>query len=240
MGARLAARMPSGEPEPPRPGGVENPVAVTDEALVSAAIGGDVEAFGELVLRHRPLALRVAATVVGHDRAEDVVQEALLLAYRALGTIRDRGRFSQWLMTITRFRALRVGRLETRFTRGRVVLDDLFLESFAAPRAGEDSRPLEMAEVLAALDVLPRAYAEVVRLHFLQDLPHEAISRRLGVPLSTVKWRCFRGKSLLRDQLAIRHPGRPGVTDQCDSCRPEGLRVSCSRGRCPKPDRKSE
>ena len=58
-----------------------------DEVLVLGAILGDLKAFEELVLRYRPAVVRLARTVVGADDAEDVAQDALLLAFKALPTI---------------------------------------------------------------------------------------------------------------------------------------------------------
>jgi len=56
--------------------------------------------------------------------------------------------------------------------------------------------------LLAALENIPSEYAEVIRYHFLHDLPHQKIADFLGIPLSTVKWRCFRGKEILRCTLS--------------------------------------
>jgi RNA polymerase sigma-70 factor (ECF subfamily) len=172
--------------------------AATDEELVGAALAGDDDAFADLVGRHRQKALRTAAGIVGDDRAEDVVQDALLLAHRSLALIQDRNKFSPWLCTIARFRALRVGRSESRYVSGRVSLDDSMLETLSAlavtPRhaeAGDDA-------LFAALERIPFDYAEVLRLHFLHELPHQKIANALDVPVSTVKWRCFRGKKMLR------------------------------------------
>lgn len=198
-----------------------------DAALVEAAAAGDEPAFEALVARHRPAAFRVAVSIVGYDRAEDVVQDALLLAFRALSSIRDGERFPQWLATITRFRAMRFGRSEVRHTRSRIPLDEVFLETFAPPLR-PTGRSLERGELLQALAKLPRPYGEVVRLHFLSDLPHEAISKLMGVPVSTVKWRCFRGKGLLRKQLGTAATA-VAERDECGGCRPVGLRVECVR-----------
>jgi RNA polymerase sigma factor (sigma-70 family) len=168
-----------------------------DETLVVAAIGGDDLAFEELVSRHRQTALRVAAGIVGSNQAEDVVQDALLLAHRALASLRDRTKFSRWLMAITRWRALRALRQESRHAFGRVPLDESVLETLSdlasAPRQSDVGDEL----LIAALASIPPEYAEVIRYHFLHDLPHQKIAEFLDVPLSTVKWRCFRGKEIL-------------------------------------------
>jgi len=174
----------------------------SDEVLVVAAIEGDHLAFEDLVSRHRSTALRVATGIVGSTLAEDVVQDALLLAHRALETLQDRSKFSRWLLAITRWRALRVGRLESRHAVGRVALDDTDLETFS--HLASDPRQTDTGDgvLLEALENIPPEYAEVIRYHFLHDMPHQKIAEFLGVPLSTIKWRCFRGKEILRCTLS--------------------------------------
>ncbi len=173
-----------------------------DEILVAAAIEGDDLAFEDLVSRHRHLAIRVAAGIVGSKDAEDVVQDTLLMAHRALASLRDRTKFSRWLLAITRWRALRVGRREKQHTFGRVSLDESLLETLSdlasAPRHSDVGDDL----LLTALESIPPEYGEVIRYHFLHGLPHQKIAEFLDVPLSTVKWRCFRGKEILRCTLS--------------------------------------
>jgi len=139
---------------------------------------------------------------VGSSLAEDVVQDALLLAHRELTSLQDRAKFSRWLLAITRWRALRVARLESRHALGRVTLDESYLETLShlasdprQPGAGDEL-------LLAALESIPPEYAEVIRYHFLHDMPQQKIAEFLDIPLSTVKWRCFRAKEILRCTLS--------------------------------------
>ncbi|HEX7669793.1 MAG TPA: RNA polymerase sigma factor [Polyangiaceae bacterium] len=173
-----------------------------DEVLVGAAIAGDELAFENLVSRYRHIAVRVAAGIVGSEDAEDVVQETLLMAHRALASLRDRTKFSRWLLAITRWRALRVRRHESQHAFGRVTLDESLLETLSdlasEPRRNEVGDEL----LLAALESIPPEYGEVIRYHFLHGLPHQKIAEFLDVPLSTVKWRCYRGKEILRCTLS--------------------------------------
>ena len=76
---------------------VESP----DELLVIAAILGNLEAFEQLVTRSRPAVVRLSRTIVGADYAEDVAQDALLLAFKALPSIEEPSRFAAWLSAIT-------------------------------------------------------------------------------------------------------------------------------------------
>ena len=171
-----------------------------DEMLVLAAILGNLDAFDELVLRYRAAAVRVAQQVVGRDDAEDVAQDALLLAFRALPSIEEPSKFAAWLSAITRHRAMRVGKRESTHQRNRVVLDEVLLEEVEAL-----SRPFvqeSTEEVALALDNLPPDYALVLRMRFLDEMPLKRIAAFLGITLSTVKWRVHQGKKLMREELA--------------------------------------
>jgi RNA polymerase sigma-70 factor (ECF subfamily) len=178
-----------------------------DEVLVVAAILGDLDAFNDLALRYRAAVVRLAQTIVGREDAEDVAQDALLLAFKALPSIEDPARFAAWLMTITRHRALRFRRQNRLHRTGQVEFDELLLErlmALAQPFADKQDTNEEMK---LALENLSADYALVLRLHFYDDMPLKRIAAFLGVPLSTVKWRVFRGKKLLREQIEILRKG---------------------------------
>jgi RNA polymerase sigma-70 factor (ECF subfamily) len=191
-----------------------------DEVLVLGAILGNLEAFEELVLRYRPAVVRLARTVVGADDAEDVAQDALLLAFKALPTIEEPSRFAAWLSAITRHRALRFSQSQDKHLRRRVAIDEALVErigALATPfnpaalttpltnAATSTSKALEDRErdeqMFSALDSLPADYAMPLRLHFLDDMPLKRIAAFMGVPLSTVKWRIHHGKKLLREKV---------------------------------------
>jgi len=176
--------------------GVESP----DEVLVLAAILGNLEAFEELVVRYRPAVVRLARTIVGTNNAEDVAQDSLLLAFKALPTIDEPRKFAAWLSAITRHRALRFSKNETVHLNKRVPLDEALLakiETLARPLA-EKERDDALIE---ALDNLAPDYAMPLRLHFLDEMPLKRIAAFMGLPLSTVKWRIHQGKKLLRDKV---------------------------------------
>ena len=177
-----------------------------DEVLVLGAILGDLKAFEELVLRYRPAVVRLARTVVGADHAEDVAQDALLLAFKALPTIEEPRRFAAWLSAITRHRALRFSQRQDKHVRKRVALDEALLEKIealgkpAAIRQTVEDRERD-EQMMNALESLPSDYAMPLRLHFLDDMPLKRIAAFMGVPLSTVKWRIHHGKKLMRLSL---------------------------------------
>jgi RNA polymerase sigma-70 factor (ECF subfamily) len=171
-----------------------------DELLVMAAILGNLEAFEQLVLRYRPAVVRLARTIVGVDDAEDVAQESLLLAFKALPTIEEPRKFAAWLSAITRNRALRFSKTETAKLRRRVPLDEALLENIEALAKPIAERERDEA-MLKAIDSLPADYAMPLKLRFLDEMPLDRIAAFMGVPLSTVKWRVHQGKKLLRAKV---------------------------------------
>ena len=164
-----------------------------DELLVVAAILGNLEAFEQLVVRYRPAVVRLARTIVGDAYAEDVAQESLLLAFKALPGIEEPRKFAAWLSAITRNRALRFSKSEMALTKKRVALDEALLEKIEALAKPVAEKERDEA-MLMALDSLPPDYAMPLRLRFLDDMPLNRIAAFMGIPLSTVKWRIHHGK----------------------------------------------
>ena len=176
---------------------------LSDEILVSAALDGRKGAFDELVSRHKRVAVRVAARIAGPIRAEAVTNEAIRLARRSLPSLKDRNKFSRWLFAITRWQALRAGRLASRKAFGRgVMTDEPILETLSHlasdPRHSEEGDEI----LLAALEHVPPEAAEVIRYRFLHGISQQEIAEFLGIPLASVRSCCFRGKEILRSILS--------------------------------------
>ncbi len=172
-----------------------------DEVLVVAAIFGDLSAFDELVGRYRSAVVRTARGIVGNNDAEDIAQDAFLLAFKAMPSIDEPTKFAAWLGAITRNRALRFLKETHKHKSQRVELDELLIEKVSAlsrPLVGESEAKQELK---LALEKVPKDYALVLQMHFLDEMPLQRISAFLGAPLSTVKWRIHQGKKLLREQV---------------------------------------
>jgi RNA polymerase sigma-70 factor (ECF subfamily) len=176
---------------------------IPDELLVVAAILGDLSAFDDLASRYRAAVVRTARSIVGREDAEDVAQDALLLAFKALPAIENPAKFAAWLSAITRHRAMRLSARERAQQKERIDLDDLLLEQIATisgpilDEGGGDE------EINLALENIPADYALVLRLRFLDEMPLKRVAAFLGVSLATVKWRVHRGKLLMREQVEL-------------------------------------
>jgi RNA polymerase sigma-70 factor (ECF subfamily) len=171
-----------------------------DELLVVAAIVGNLEAFEELVVRYRPAVVRLARSIVGADHAEDVAQESLLLAFKALPAIEEPKKFPAWLSAITRNRAVRFSKSESNYSSKRVALDEALLEKIEAIAKPITEKERD-EEMLRTLENMPSEYGMPLRLKFLDEMPLERIAAFMGIPLSTVKWRIHHGKKLLKARM---------------------------------------
>lgn len=173
-----------------------------DEMLVGLAILGDLPSFDVLALRYRAAVFRVAQIYANRELAEDIVQEALLIAFKALPGIDEPGKFASWLYAITRHAAMRISQRVRNEQKRLVDLDDVLLEKSAAlvrPFADEDV--FETTWVRTAIDELEDEFRLILKLRFYDEMALKSIAKFLALPLTTVKWRLHRAKKLLKEKL---------------------------------------
>ncbi len=180
----------------------------SDVELVIAALVGNLEAFGELVRRFRPAVRAVVMGIVRErESVEDVVQDTFLLAFKALPRLRDVDNFPPWLRAIARNRAIRYQQRENR-TETRPIFDTFLLresKAFDYAPADDPASILEQEEscreVRNALEKLPEEYQVVLRLRYWSEMPLKRMAEFLGISLSIVKWRLYKGRQLLKEHL---------------------------------------
>lgn len=201
-------------PDNPDPVDAQNRAIADDDAgFVARCRRGDAEAFAVLVRRHQKKMLNVAFRMIGdYDEACDVVQEAFLSAYRAIGKFRGDARFSTWLCGIVlNHSRSHIKRKAARSRREAWSLDDPAESkdgSFAnEPRSREESiverlekreRDEKVQECIGSLDGEQR---EVLVLRDIQGFSYEEIGVLLKLPEGTVKSRLFRARNALKDGL---------------------------------------
>ena len=180
----------------------------TDGELVRAALGGRTQDFGVLVTRYMRPGYLVALSVTGNpEDAEDVAQEAFLVALKRLEDCRDPERFGGWFLTIVRNRARNLLRRE-KLRRG----DELTPEISPGPGGpGEDLRRLEIREQLEkGMEGLSEVRREVLLLHDLEGWKHREIAERLGIPDGTIRSHLHFARKHLRDHLEAFRGMSPG------------------------------
>jgi RNA polymerase sigma-70 factor (ECF subfamily) len=183
---------------------------------------GDAAAYAELVQRHAGMAQRTALLLGAGSDADDVVQEAFVKAYGALGGFRTGSAFRPWLLRIVANETRNLQRSRRRRSRREelVTLPDSILaagESALDPAAQALSAE-RRSELLAALRHLPEHYRLVVTCRYLLDLDEQETATVLGWPRGTVKSRLHRALGRLRSLLADQpdQPDTPDTSDQSD------------------------
>jgi RNA polymerase sigma-70 factor (ECF subfamily) len=186
----------------------------SDEELVEAFRRGELSAFDGLVARwERKIRGAVHRILGNEEEARDVCQEAFLKAYRALDSFKSEARFSSWLYQI----ALNLCRDRLRRRKGRtlVSLEELEGAGTALVTKRPDAQELleagDLARAVAsAIAMLPEEQREIVVLKEYQELTFAEIADVLGIPVSTVKTRLYRGLGLLR--VSLERQGVRGAT----------------------------
>src|SRR6056297_1469741 len=132
---------------------------------------------------------------LARDRAvaEDVVQETLLRAWRARGSIRDAKAVKSWLMTIVRREHARL------YERYRPEFSDVEVERVAG--FDGDDKSTEAFVLRRALETLSPEYREPLELQVLGGHSCEEIGRIMGISRGAVMTRVFRAKHKLRELL---------------------------------------
>jgi RNA polymerase sigma-70 factor (ECF subfamily) len=173
-------------------------VGERDAAAVRRVLGGDVDAFTELVARHRERGARFAFAMLGdRDEAEEALQDALVRAYRGLRGCRDPHRFGAWFLQIL------VNRCRTRAALRRrrssvFVHDELALERTPSRAGGDPDWREEIERALARLDPLMR---EAFVLKHVEGLDYEEMSRLVHASVPALKMRVKRACDRLRTML---------------------------------------
>ncbi|GAA3389272.1 RNA polymerase sigma factor [Streptomyces roseoviridis] len=174
-----------------------------DERLVRAAQDGDVTSLTTVVLASQPHVRRFARSLCASPQdAEDAAQEALIILYRKIGTLRATGALASWMFRIVRNECLRhVRLLVSRGDGGQQAGPGAATP--AAPSA-EDAvlQRLEAERIAAAVAALPHDQRQVLVMRDVQGLPGRTVARALGLSDAAMKSRLHRARAALRHALA--------------------------------------
>lgn len=180
-----------------------------DRELVARVQRGDLAAFDLLVRKYQhKVAGLIARYVHDWDEVQDVAQETLVRAYRAIASFRGDAQFSTWLHRIAVNAAKNhlVARQRRPSADGIEPEDAEQFESALSLREGATpERELLRQEleqtVLAAVEALPPELREAITLREVEGLSYEEIAARMGCPVGTVRSRIFRAREAIDARL---------------------------------------
>ncbi len=175
--------------------------------------GDDVDLFARLLAAHQDKLYRVAYRMAGHhEDAQDLLQDALLEAYRSFKKFQRGSYFDKWLYRI--MTNTFIDRQRHRKRVGRV-------ESLDAPLPGRDEGETAGREIpdwedepsrrvlrdtfdepiQNALDALKPEFRLVLILADVEEFSYEEISEMMGTPIGTVRSRLHRARDIMRQTL---------------------------------------
>jgi RNA polymerase sigma-70 factor (ECF subfamily) len=184
-----------------------------DASLVSAAAGGDLDAFELLVRRHQSRIYNFVLRMTDSpEDAAEVTQDVFVAAFRRLKTFRGKSKFSTWLgaiaVNLSRNRLVKNRRRranETPSLDAPVVTAD---GEFCRETVSDEPSALERLELQAMRRVvrdciarLPIEFREVVVLRELQEMAYDEIADMLSLRAGTVKSRLSRAREAVKQCL---------------------------------------
>ncbi|MCX4096729.1 RNA polymerase sigma factor [Nocardia sp. alder85J] len=167
------------------------------DRIVTAAQQGDEASIAVLVSGAYPHVRRFAFALCATSQdAEDAAQEAMIVLFRKIGTLRAAAALASWMFRIVRNECLR----RTR-ALARLHLQELIPEP-AGP-AAEDVvlNRLEIERVAAAVAALPADHRRVLIMRDIQGLPGRTVAAALGLSTAAMKSRLHRARATVRAQL---------------------------------------
>jgi RNA polymerase sigma factor (sigma-70 family) len=165
------------------------------EQVVSAAQQGDPRAIATLVSGSHAHVQRFARTLCATpEDAEDATQEALIVLYRKIGTLRATAALASWMFQIVRYECIR---------RSRLALHRPVPAATTEPSAEDAALArLEIERIVDSIAALPAEQRAVLVLRDIQGQSGAATAQALGLSRAAMKSRLHRGREALHAQLS--------------------------------------
>lgn len=181
--------------------------AMDERRLIRMAKAGDKQAFGTLLSSHEARMYNIAFRMMGSSEdAMDMVQEAMIKVYRALGRFEGNAQLGTWLYRVTTNTCL--DELRRRKLRQSVSLDEREEQGAPAPVDHHFERPEEAVErgerqaaLKTAIQKLPPEHQAAIVLRDIQGMSYQEAAKVMDCPVGTMKSRVNRARAALREEL---------------------------------------
>lgn len=186
-----------------------NDAGDVETMLVVRSRGGERAAFEELV-RHtaRALFARLYVDTADAHRAEDLVQETYLRAWKKIASLEDARTFRGWLYAVAQTVLLdsvkAENRRKRRWWKSKAVRQEEAIARLVdqRPTPDESSERLdEQKRMLAILKELPPEYRDVLTLRYLSGADYQTIGKQLAISNGSLRGLLSRGMKMLRERI---------------------------------------
>lgn len=186
----------------------------SEEDLIKAALGDDAAlsqaSFYTLYTRyHKGVKKHIGRYVKNEVDIEDICMESFAKAFKQLSSYRPDNKFSTWLFRIARNTSFdHLSHEKARAHKSiRLTIDYSALQHIDIP--SEDDSPEQEVigsqdheNFLSCLESLPELYRDIAKYCFMDSLGYKEIAAKTGLPVTTVKTRISRAKSMIIKRLA--------------------------------------
>ena len=177
---------------------------VSEKKIIEKVLGGDANAFEELVLKYEKTVYNLALRMVGdRDDASDMTQETFIKAYGSLSSFRGDSKFSVWIYRIATNVCLDFLRSKSRKQQVSLTVsdddEDVQLD-IPDPKADPEQqliKKISMQSVEEGLKTLPDKQRQILVMRELGGMSYAEIGKALSIEEGTVKSRIFRARKRL-------------------------------------------
>jgi RNA polymerase sigma factor (sigma-70 family) len=177
----------------------------SDIDLLKASRDGSTQAFGIVVSRYQALVCAITYGATGDSgRSEELAQDAFLRAWKGLGQLQDLSKFRAWLCSIARNTVQNWFRSQGRDVAGRAASLDAAAETTSRESGPEEVVMFEEQQTLIrqALAQMPEGVREPLILFYREGKSTREVAVQLGLTEEAARQRIYRGRNLLREQMA--------------------------------------
>lgn len=175
--------------------------------VISAAQQGDPRAIATLLSGSHLHVRRFARTLCSTpEDAEDAAQEALIVLYRRIGTLRASAALASWVFQIVRNECIR---------RSRITLRRPTVSATVEPSAEDAALArMEVERIVECISTLAPEQRAVLVLRDIQGMSGAATADALGLSSAAMKSRLHRGREALRHRLTAPANGSDATSSQ--------------------------
>ena len=188
----------------------DDTIAFADEVLIARAQRGQMQAFGQLVVKYQDKLYNTALRLTGNQAdALDLTQEAFSKAIENLSKFQGRSGFYTWLFRIAVNLAMTRRRVAARRrtyaqsdgpTQAEDLIDQM-ADSNVATAEQQALRQEQHQQVQTALSKLDENQRAILVLRDVEDFTYIQIAEILDIPINTVRSRLHRARMALREKL---------------------------------------
>ena len=172
-----------------------------DDEIIAECLSGNTDSYKYLVEKYQ---FRIINTCYKYTKnivdAEDVAQEVFLKAYQNLSTFKSNSKFYSWLYRIAVNTSLNyINSKEKRNEKETISEENCLIDMNISKDNPRDYYQLnELINKLQPLmDNLPDDLRTLIELYEIKDFTYDEISKKLSIPIGTVRSRLHRARNML-------------------------------------------